>query len=245
VNRREQKAQAKRLARERKVLERDMARRHLAELRAGLKGARAHRSRRLAAVRAQCKADKAATRQRVKDFRAAELARIRNEIADARAGQVQACAIRREQAIQEAKGQKDEAARVLEAERAHRREMRRIIAWDRAEKKKGTKTAGKIARLQESDEAVERDIPPELVPLWRRVKGRIRGGERISRAEAFLHYAHENPDEVLAIVEADVDKTIAELEKKERDARRALKRAGKGPRKATPAELAGPWDEVG
>lgn len=52
---------------------------------------------------------------------------------------------------------------------------------------------------EESDQAVERDLPPELVPVWRRVRKQIQAGPRRSRTEAFLEWVEAHPDEIAAI----------------------------------------------
>ena len=56
------------------------------------------------------------------------------------------------------------------------------------------------------------NIPPDLVGLWERVKRSIKDSSRMSRTEAFLHYAEEHPDEVLAVIEDKTEATIRELE---------------------------------
>jgi hypothetical protein len=82
--------------------------------------------------------------------------------------------------------------------------------------------------------------PPELVALFERVKRGIKASPRMSRTEAFLHYAEENPDEVLAAVDDKTDALIRELEAQHREARRSLR--GPPPRlrpsRYTPEQLA-------
>ena len=61
----------------------------------------------------------------------------------------------------------------------------------------------------------------------------------MSRTEAFLKYAEERPAEVLNVIDDQTDALIRELERKEQEAARALRR---GPSRAapryTPEELA-------
>ena len=64
--------------------------------------------------------------------------------------------------------------------------------------------------LEESSSEVEQNIDPALVPVWRRVRGQISAGPRISRTEAFLQFVEENESEVWAAREED---TARELEK--------------------------------
>ena len=55
-------------------------------------------------------------------------------------------------------------------------------------------------------------VPDELVPLWERVKRSIRGSDRMSRAEIFMKYAEEHPEDVLLILEDRTDALVRELE---------------------------------
>ena len=84
---------------------------------------------------------------------------------------------------------------------------------------------------------VRSNIPPELVALFERVKRGIKASPRMSRTEAFLHYAEENPDDVLAATEDKTEALIRELEGQYRQARRSLRRPTRPPR-YTPEQLA-------
>jgi hypothetical protein len=118
----------------------------------------------------------------------------------------------------------EQARAKLAAEQRFRREMRRI---ERSNRERRSELAPKRAhreRMTESDDEVRANIPPELVGLFERVKRSIRGSERQSRTEAFLHYAEEHPSEVLAAIEDRTEAVIAALEAREREAARALRR---------------------
>jgi hypothetical protein len=75
-------------------------------------------------------------------------------------------------------------------------------------------------RRAESDDAVRRNLPPELVPVFDRVRRSIKAGSRRTRTEAFLEWAEEHPAEVLAIqaehVGSDVERMVTEQHEKER-----------------------------
>jgi hypothetical protein len=82
----------------------------------------------------------------------------------------------------------------------------------------GRKSAGKISaqkrrqeRREESDDEVERNLPPELVPVWRSAKRNIKAGKRRSRTEAFLEWVHDNPDDAHAIVYDAIDRDVARM----------------------------------
>jgi len=59
---------------------------------------------------------------------------------------------------------------------------------------------------------VERNLPDDLIPIWRKVKNRIRTAHtHKTRTEAFLEWVHENSDEVEAIrsrIDAAAQRTI-------------------------------------
>lgn len=84
-----------------------------------------------------------------------------------------------------------------------RAELARASATKRSRRGPG------ITRVQESDDAVKQEIPAELRGLWERVKGGIRGSARRSRAEAFLEYVEQHPDEVFAATEIPDDDEYA------------------------------------
>jgi hypothetical protein len=83
------------------------------------------------------------------------------------------------------------SAAELAEERRHQKEIRRI---DAANKDRQRSRAKSWERMQESDEEVEQNLPPELRPVWRAVKGTIKAGGRRSRLEAFLERVEEDPD---------------------------------------------------
>lgn len=123
-----------------------------------------------------------------------------------------------------------EAARArLREERTHRRTMRVILAGQRAQRRH-ERVATRRERVQESDYEVETNLDPELVPLWRRVKSRIRGTGRMTRTEVFLHYVHEHPGEVWSALEAESE---AKLERMfaERASRHRLRRSSRSRRR--------------
>jgi hypothetical protein len=51
----------------------------------------------------------------------------------------------------------------------------------------------------------------------------IKGSARRSRTEEFLQWAEENPDEVIAIQQAEADRALKELLKQERELGRSVR----------------------
>lgn len=124
-------------------------------------------------------------------------------------------------ATSKAKALRDPIARARaerQAEQSYQRDMRRIARLQREREHAQRKRRGGVVRAsprQETDQEVRGNIPPELVPLFNRVRGQIRGSDRISRTEAFLHYAEEHPGEQWDALEDRIDATIAEMERRQ------------------------------
>jgi hypothetical protein len=66
-------------------------------------------------------------------------------------------------------------------------------------------------RREEDDDAVRRNLDPPMVPVFNAVRKHIRATPRMDRTEAFLQWAHENPDEVLGLMQHDADRYLTEL----------------------------------
>lgn len=178
------------------------------DLRRELANAKRRRRDALAEARKLCKAERQAVRDRIKSDRqrAREQlnARKLEELAEVTAG----CRRRRDKT----KGPVLDIQRRLSREREFQGQLRKTgqeaVSKARAQRSK--------ERREESDDAVKRNVPPEYWPIWQRVKSDIQGGPRKSRTEAFWQWLEENPDEVVAVrdsqVDQDVNRLIAELE---------------------------------
>jgi hypothetical protein len=195
----------------------------LAELKTALRRARAERRGSLAEAKAACKRGRKEVRARIAEMRARALADLRAAVAAEKELAKQSCATGLEQA-RELQTKHDRARAALAAERKFRAGMRRIERGNRARLRELAPRARARELRTESDDTVRQNIPPELAGLFERVKSHIRGTDRMSRTEAFLHYAEEHPEEVLVSIEDRADALVRELEAKEREARRALSR---------------------
>lgn len=201
--------------------QRKKQREHLVDLRAQVRQARAERKAAVEQAKARCKAERLAVRQRVQELRERVLQELRQAVAGERASARETCSVR----LNEARGISDRIARVraeLEAERTFQRDMRRIERANTQRTREVHRTTAAQHRSQ-SDDVVVGNIPPELVPLWERVKRSIRGSDRMSRTEHFLKYAEEHPEEVVQVLEDRTDALVRELEERERVAQRALR----------------------
>jgi hypothetical protein len=215
--------------RQRREIMKEIAREHrreqrekLAHLRQELRDARALRQTALRQAKDRCRTDRLAARARARELRARLLAELRQAVRAERTRAKEDCAA----GLAEARAIADNVQRAraeLAAERKYRRDLARIERANR-QRFKETRRATSAERRGESDDEVRGNIPPELLPLWERVKRSIRGSSRMSRTEAFLEYAEEHPSEVLEVLEDRTDALVRELEAKEREARRALQR---------------------
>ncbi len=175
----------------------------LERLRIALEHAKAQRRARVRAVRALCKRGKETLRVKLKERRRLERERLRREAEAARQAERSACRARR--AIAGRQG----AAAVAGASRAlsEARSAQKLQARQAARRLRSTVTE----RRQESDDEAERDLPAELHGAWRKLRNRFKGSAKMSRAEAFMHWAHENPGEVVALQASEADAEVARL----------------------------------
>ena len=208
-------AQRRYLERERRRYEKEQARATLRELREHLRMARAAHRGRVAEVRAACRADKLAVRDRVVALRKLARLELAARVRDERAGAVMAWHIRHEQARQEVTSPRAKLAE----ERRYQAELRRIERLY-IKKMAETRKASRVERRSEDDDAVRSNLPPEYIGLWERVKSKIRGGDRKSRTEAFMQYAEEHPGELLEVLEDRSDALVRDLERQEREHRK-------------------------
>lgn len=146
----------------------------------------------MAALKKQEKAAKTERDQR--------LARIRQVCERARIRLKESCAARREATRAEARGKISTAKQSRKQLRQDYGEIKRLEGHA-AERRKAHQRLPAEA-IRESDDAVRHNIPPELVPVFDKVRRSIKGTPLRSRTEAFLEYVDENPDDVAAIMEA-------------------------------------------
>ena len=225
---------ARQAAKQRRALERELARDQrraalakLRELREYLRAARAHRKQAIRAIRAQCRAANATRRARVKAIREQHRRAAADEVTRLRRDEKATCKTRTIAAHADPSVHK--AAAALKSERQHQGTLRRYSkpATLGGRPSSSTRRGGDV--LAESEAEVLANIPAELVPVWHAVKGRMRETARRSRTETFLEWAAEHTADVLAIqdrqFQRDVDRIVAEEKQLAREVRRAPKRA--------------------
>lgn len=151
---------------------------------------------RLAELRELIKGARASRRQAV--------ATVRTDCARARVEARLSCQARAEQAKHAGAVVITERQRELDEERGFERKMQRHEKPSRLRS-----TAGE--RRAESDDEVRSNLHPTMVPVFDHVRRHIKGGPKISRTEAFLQWAEENPDEVIGLMQHDADRYLNQL----------------------------------
>jgi hypothetical protein len=141
--------------------------------------------------------------------------RIRSQCRTAREKLRTVCGARRERASRE-------GTHIIASRRHEIQEERQLDRLQRTAGKRGPlKTQKPIGRPRkatrereaESDDEVRRDIPPELVSVFNKVRHNIKGSDHRSRSEAFLEWAEENPGEIYAMQEQEASREIKRLVK--------------------------------
>lgn len=206
---------------DRKKLQRELAedlrekdRAALGLLRARIKHARVERKGMLRVARQSCHTARAALKERQAVQRAEFVQAQRFE----RVLERTTCSTGKESAKAKGAELELEAQRTLKDERALQRQVRRA---GKAPALKVRSTARE--RTQEDDDAVRGNLPPELVPVFDKVSRKIKGTPKRTRTEAFLDWAEENPDEIIAVQQAVADKGLRELLKQQRELGRTVR----------------------
>lgn len=221
-------------AADRRKLQRELAE-HLREkdraalglLRAQIRNARVERRHMVHVARQSCRS----AREGLKEKQAEERRRLTLEHQVERVAERAACSSGKQNA--KSKGTELElgAKRTLKEERVFQRQIRNA---DKAPAFKVRSTARE--RSAEDDDAVRSNLPAELVPVFDKVRKQIKGSPKRTRTEAFLEWAEENPDEIIAVQQANADKELRAMLKQQRELGRTVRSAGRY--KQTPEQLA-------
>jgi hypothetical protein len=160
---------------------------------------------------------------------------LHREIREMKQAERNRCALRRTRVRHESTGAAARArAELRDAEREHAA-LRRIESH-RARRLKDVRKAER--NRSESDDEVRSNIGPDLVPVFDVVKAKVRARPGMSRAEAFLHWAEENPDEIWALREDLAERKLRALIREEQRAARELRKCGGRCRHAPRGSLA-------
>lgn len=185
-------------------------------LRAQIRQARVDRRHMLHVARTVCRA----TRAQLQVKQADDRARFREQQQLERIQERAACGAGKELAKKQGGALELDAKRTLKEERIF---QRRIRTAGKAPAPKATAHE----RAQEDDDAVRSNLPAELVPVFDKVKKSIKGSPRRTRTEAFLEWAEENPDEILAVQQAAADRDLKTLLKQQRELGKDVRKAGR------------------
>lgn len=202
--------------RESELKKRDRARlRELGEMVKELRRAKPVRMRR---IRELCREGRARARERVKLLREETRAALAERVRALREAERGSCETSKANARTELRSELSKAL-------AEKASWGRYVKTTYGRKSRAggiTAARARRERMQESDDEVRRNLPPELVPVFERVKGQIKASPRRSRTEAFLHWVHDNQDDAHAIIYANADAELARYIAEQRRLERRL-----------------------
>jgi hypothetical protein len=181
----------------------------LEQLTAALRDARARRKAALKTTVQSCRGWRQHANEQIKQRRRDELARLQVEAEQLRTAARHQCQSRRKR-IERAGGRTVARKRELLREERELQAQLKRLARD-ARMKSARHKASTKERSSESDDYVRGNLPPELVGVFERVKGKVRGGARRTRTEAFLEWVQEHPEDVLRLQEHETDREVAAL----------------------------------
>jgi len=198
----------------------------LSLLRARIKMARTDRMLGLRAARSSCAMARSQLQAQQREERTSFVERQRGERIAERA----ACSAGKDSARTRGRALESEARENVRGTKTLQRQVRDA---DRRNVKTRSTTR---ERGQEDDDAVRNNLPPELRPVFDKVRRTIKATGKKSRTEAFLDWAEENPEEILAVQQADADRELKQLLKQQREQGRTVRDAKRY--KLPPDELA-------
>lgn len=203
VSARELKANRKKIRRELAADTRRRVRARLAELRQKIRDLRGARKERIAFVREMYRSLRLEERERTRAKRE-ELRRQRAELAsksrEERARLVAEYREKRAAIPRELAEERAELERQIRELKEGARDDRRLDAAI-AEMERDTRTPAE--RRAEAEDEVRANLPAELLPVWEKVKGKIRATRRTTLTEAFLHWVHDHSADVAEIIDSE------------------------------------------
>lgn len=177
----------------------------IAKRKKALKEARTEKRSAMKEARTTCKIDREQTKESTRATYQKTVEKARTKRDAARAGARARCSAGVQKVVDKYDPQIKEVGGELVNERKHQNEIKRIESANKdREKKRPKKTAGE--RLQEHEDEVIKNLPPELIPVWHHFKDKVKGSARRSRYEAFMDFLHDHP-EAIDFVQRRMEKT--------------------------------------
>lgn len=200
------------------------ARERVRAARAALRAARAEKARRVRELRAECRAARAAARDRARELRREMIDRHQRERLELRALIAETRAALRRCSLEE----RERLERAIADARSRLATATADLAWLRRRKVVRGLRGMSPSEAREHERDTTR---AELAHEWERdlfdrlyASGRIRSSERRSLGEAFAEWMHDHSADVWAAREAHAAEQLAQLEREEREASRAVRR---------------------
>jgi hypothetical protein len=201
------------LERERALKLRD--RTHARALKKKINEIKLERPSRLAKIRGLCRQARQSLRAQIITLREETRAELKRRVEAMREAQRGTC-------------DQDKRSTLLELAKAVEQARAELMQWEHHLKVTYGRKAGAPGlakarareRREESDDEVRRNLPPELVPVWHKVKTSIKAGPRRTRTEAFLEWVEDNSGEAHGIVYEAIERDVARMLKEHGEAER-------------------------
>ncbi len=233
LTRAQAKKQRKQLMSEIEREHRRKDRERLAELRKQIADLKRRRREAMRHAVTRCRQNRLRVQENAKALRKQVMDELRETIRKEKEAARSACAMRK-QRIQESAGRETKKVKdLLRAERALQTQLRH--ADKRLAREEHRRTTAR-ERQQESDDAVRSDLDESMIPLFEKVKQKIKGNDRMSRTDVFLQMVHDSPELLIEAMEELSERELKRLIAEERRLAKTSRR-GRKPR-ATAEELA-------
>lgn len=181
-----------------------------------LAAVRKDRAAQAAELKERCKSKIVEMRQRYSEKRARIAAALREASRKQTAALKEECAAERQAILERHKAQA-ERARAL---KAHEKETRAKVKNDRARaaisERKASALAKATAARHEQIEAARGEVEaqaPNLLPAFEAMARKLKTNARLSLAEAFFQWAHDNPDQIVAYINAKTKRQQSQIAK--------------------------------
>lgn len=173
----------------------------------------------------RCKADRLTLAERIKAAKIQVRQALKEQIAAERQAARNECALRKERIKSLGMSEVDTKRALLAAAR-YDVQAEKIANRNVNARLKGQHKSSYAERVAEARDAVEKNIPPELISAYRKRRNTYTGGGLKSATEGFMEWSatSEGKREIMGEAQKRADREVAQLIKQQRDAERELRK---------------------
>lgn len=174
----------------------------------------------------RCKADRLTLKERIAAAKIQVRQALKEQIAAERQAARDECKARKERIKAMGLSAVDEKRALLLTAR-HDVKMEKLRAKHEGERVRGQSKSTYAERVAEARDAVEKNIPPELISAYRARRGEFKGGGRKSASEGFLEWSatSEGKRQIMHEAQARADREVAAMLKKQREIEKEIRKA--------------------